>query len=366
MATTAVENVICMRGNGYYNKHSGLQFAAMQAALDLLPDVSASKSLTVADYGCSQGSQSVLPLAKLTSQLQPGSDVSVILNDRPENDFSTLGATLSKARLELSQNGRVNVFPLMAPISFFNQIVPSGTVDLGLAWSSLNYLKHEAPPAEPGTDFMTAVKERAIRNAVVAHSDLVELLRLRGQEIRPGGALVVSLGARSTDGTPNMPPLIAAMRAASGALVSSGKINSEQLLALSSPAVHERTADDVKRAAEEVKDTWKLEACVQKMIEHPAHADLISAKQKATEEEAAKLSEQYADTIASWIVSAFAGMMVKALRTGKEEALSSLEETAEERELIEFFRSKTAELFLKDHRDEPVAQCYLCIKLTRV
>ncbi|XPS77131.1 hypothetical protein M3J09_009165 [Ascochyta lentis] len=181
-----VENECAMRGNGYYNDHSALQRVAALFAVELFPDLSKKNDLTLVDYGCSQGANSIAPIKQLLSTFPDGSTAHIVFNDRPYNDFSTLAATIKQHERELDRTGSLTIYPSMVPISFYNPIASPASVDIGVSWSSLNYLEHQPPPL-PASDLATLIQQRAIRNAKQAHTDLIKLLRLRATEIKPGG-----------------------------------------------------------------------------------------------------------------------------------------------------------------------------------
>lgn len=55
----ALDNDVPMQGDGFYNKNSELQYAAMQRALPLFDSISitdaAPRVFSVVEYGCAQG-----------------------------------------------------------------------------------------------------------------------------------------------------------------------------------------------------------------------------------------------------------------------------------------------------------------------
>lgn len=93
-----------MEGGGFYNCNSDLQSAGIALARPFLEKASASISLgsveplVIADYGCSQGRNSMLPMRLAIEALRAlsGSErvVEVVHTDLPSNDFASLFTAL--------------------------------------------------------------------------------------------------------------------------------------------------------------------------------------------------------------------------------------------------------------------------------
>jgi hypothetical protein len=86
-----------MKGSGFYNAHSELQ-AASSAASDVILNralqavlVPRDRPLTLADFGCSQGHNSMRPLGRaidvLRSRSAPSREVTVFHTDLPKKWF---------------------------------------------------------------------------------------------------------------------------------------------------------------------------------------------------------------------------------------------------------------------------------------
>ena len=90
----------------------------------------------LADYGCSEGRNSLLPIGAAVDALraQHGNDLQVLVlhTDLPGNDYSSLFGTLAHDPLTYQRPGG---FPVAVDRSYFEQLTPTGTVALG--WSSI-------------------------------------------------------------------------------------------------------------------------------------------------------------------------------------------------------------------------------------
>lgn len=250
-------------------------------------------------------------------------------------------------------------------MSFFHQIAPDNSIDIGFAWSCLNYLEFLLPPL-PSTDLQELVKQRAVRSAKAAHVDLVKLLRLRAREIKSGGVFMSAIPARSSSGVPNVAPAAAALMAATLEMVHAGRISQAQVMGLDMP-VHERSMEEMERVFAEVEEVWGKEVCFEKMIQHPAVAEL-EVKKKAEGVDLEELSKEYASTVVDWAMSPLTWFFVKTLRAGdgemdEEEMFAPM--TAEEEGLVDELAERAKRAFVRDQKDGIVEQCYIYFKLVR-
>jgi hypothetical protein len=90
-----------MEGHGAYNRSSRVQAAGLAAAIPLLrqaaetvPLAPAPEPIVIADYGCSEGHNSLVPMrdaiAALRQRVGTSRTISVVHTDLPSNDFSAL------------------------------------------------------------------------------------------------------------------------------------------------------------------------------------------------------------------------------------------------------------------------------------
>jgi len=175
-----------------------------------------------------------------------------------------------------------------------------------------------------------------------------------------------ALAARSGSGVPNVAPAAAALMAAISEMVHAGRISQAQIMRLDMP-VHEHSMEEVERVFAEVEEVWGKEVCFEKMIQHPAIAEL-EAKKKAERVDLEELSKEYASTVIDWVMSPFTWFFVKALRAGnggmdEEEMFASM--TAEEEGLVDEFAERAKRVFVRDQRDGIAEQCYIYFKLVR-
>src|SRR5262245_38322692 len=122
-----------MAGEGFYNQHSPQQLevadfllGVLQRAVRSLPP--ALRATTIADYGASQGSNSMHPVHVAIDALRARDpvDVTVVHTDLPTNDWSTLFATIyGPTGYLVDLDG---VYPQVVGRSFYERLLPAGTV----------------------------------------------------------------------------------------------------------------------------------------------------------------------------------------------------------------------------------------------
>lgn len=210
MSSPAITSRGVMEGQGAYNRHARLPAGGAALALPLLEKAvqrvgveAGDQPVLLADYGSSQGRNSLAPMEiaiqGLWRRLGPDRPVSVIHIDQASNDFNTLFAVLSAdpARYTLSDP---NVFPGAVGRSFYESVLPPGSVHLG--WSSYAAVWLSRVPALIPGHFMPlrATGTARAEFARQAAQDWELFLRLRARELRPGGRLVVVLPAVADDG----------------------------------------------------------------------------------------------------------------------------------------------------------------------
>mmetsp|Transcript_83693 Transcript_83693/g.175065 ORF Transcript_83693/g.175065 Transcript_83693/m.175065 type:complete len:417 (-) Transcript_83693:226-1476(-) len=197
--------------NEDYNNSSHNQLAAhritydaLRSALQRLSKRSTSKDsefLQICDLGSAGGANSVelmkVVLNELRGNCEEQRQVSITFEEQPESDFNSLVQTVMKEEASLWGPNSVKVN--FVAKSFYLSLFPSHSVDLSLSYIALHWMS--SPPSkaikgsssssssgdwifcgEPGTpkEVFDAWREASMK-------DLVHFLRLRAEELRPGG-----------------------------------------------------------------------------------------------------------------------------------------------------------------------------------
>ncbi|WZH49384.1 S-adenosyl-L-methionine-dependent methyltransferase [Fusarium acuminatum] len=291
MSLNQSEVRIAMREK-HYNENCEIQHAAMKAGLYLIPDFSERDNLTVVDYGCAQGANSIEPMKKAISTLAEGATASLVFEDTPFNDFGSLAKTV--AHHFADADSKVFIAPSLVPRGFYQQVIPSSYADVGFSWSSLNYLEKTPTISLDATaspaDFAVA-RHKALASA--GHTDLIKLLKLRAKEIREGGYFITAIGGQKPEGetTPSNPGA-QVIQAGTMRMVGEGKLSIPELMQFALFPSHERTPDEVRAALQDeaVAPLWDVEVMESKLIVQPAwevYQDTVQAD-KTKKDEALK------------------------------------------------------------------------------
>ncbi|MGH9269641.1 MAG: hypothetical protein ACRDZ2_00020 [Ilumatobacteraceae bacterium] len=198
-----------MAGKGYYNLHSRPQHGAVafglplaETAAEAVPLPAQGGVLTIADYGVAGGHNSMEPVGAMLSTIRsrPSGEgaVSVVHTDLPTNDFDPLFTLLASPDSYLA--GRSDVFAYVTGGSFYEQLFPAATVDLGWNAIAVHWLS-SVPVAIPDHIWSNCAPP-TVRQAFATQSadDWRQFLLHRTAELVPGGQLIVLGGASDDDG----------------------------------------------------------------------------------------------------------------------------------------------------------------------
>ena len=200
-----------MEGGGSYNLHAKIPAGGGNLALPYLETAarsctlrSGSDPIVIADYGSSQGKNSLAPMRAaircLRTRVGNERAVVVIHVDQHANDFNTLFDVLHSDPDRYSTDDP-SVFPFAIGRSFYENVFPREQVDL--AWCSYAAVWLSRVPALIPGHFMSLASTGDVRAAFdrQAADDWRLFLALRAQELRPGGRLLVVLPGLSDAGT---------------------------------------------------------------------------------------------------------------------------------------------------------------------
>ncbi|OBG12169.1 SAM-dependent methyltransferase [Mycolicibacterium celeriflavum] len=208
--------------SGSYTAGSRLQAAGLQAAIKLFEEAAAAvpvprppQPFVIADYGASTGHNSLLPicaaLAVLRKRTRTDHSTLVVHTDVPENDFTELFRTLAEdPDTYLSKDAAT--FASAIGRSFYSQIMPSSSVNLGWSSWAVHWLSRVPAPI-PDHVHVAYSRDESVRAAYArqAAQDWQEFIAFRGRELRRGGRLVVMTTAVDDGGEIGYSPLLGAL-----------------------------------------------------------------------------------------------------------------------------------------------------------
>lgn len=243
-----------MEGHGAYNRRSRVQAAGLLPAVALIERAARAVTLTappqpvvIADYGASEGHNSLTPMAvavdALRTRIGPERAICVVHTDLPDNDFTVLFQTLA-ADPESYLRGREAVFASAVGRSFYDQILPSDSVVLGWSSWAVQWLSR-TPAMIPDQVQVASSRDPEAREAFArqAAEDWRGFLAARGRELCPGGRLVVLTMATDDAGNFGYRPLLDAIFATLLDMARDSFISTEELRRMAIPTVGRSRAD---------------------------------------------------------------------------------------------------------------------------
>ncbi|KAK6347640.1 hypothetical protein TWF718_005479 [Orbilia javanica] len=304
-------NSMTMSSGNTYNDNCHQQTAVLKASLHLFDDIELGPNVTIADYGCSQGSNSVMMMQHVLKRMPPSSTASLIFEDLPSNEFSSLIKLLPEL---CSSNPSLKIYPSLVPRSFYESVLTPNTVDIGFTSCTIHWLKR-MPEIKPPTETVEEYySKRYARNAPSAKEDFHEFLTYRGQEIKSGGYLIIGcLGGFTKEelaGSYKDATVIRhkAVFKAVEKLVEQGVLPQEAVANINVP-IHDRLVEDFLSGIEELKDTWVMEKYERKLVSHPAYYKYLSIVKDADREGKIAAAKEYAGTNIDWILAIMGDML---------------------------------------------------------
>lgn len=306
-----------MEGAGSYNAHSHPQATAAElgvpalvAAARAMP-IPATGTALIADYGASQGRNSLAPMRAAIDAARaahgPSTPLAVVHTDLPANDFSSLFETVVH---DPGTYLRPGVFALAAGRSFYEQVLPPASVALG--WSSITVHWLSAPPGPMEDGIWSPSAAPAVRAAWARRSaeDWRAFLAARAAELMPGGRLVIVGSGADAEGRSGAEGAMGMIDAALRAMVSDDALAAHEYAAMAVPTWY-RTLDEWR--APFPCAGLELERCEPAVL-----ADPFWPAYEASRDAAA-----YAAQVAAFLRAAFEPVLAGALAPERRDAFAA-------------------------------------------
>ncbi|MBA2933726.1 hypothetical protein HZF05_06395 [Sphingomonas sp. CGMCC 1.13654] len=244
-------HIAAMLGGGDYNLNSALQSSNLLSAVPLLVEAARSiatgpsRPIVLADYGASQGRNSMLPVSAAIDAMRAGWEsagpITIVHTDLPSNDFASLFAMLEEDDASYLR-GRAGLYPAAIGRSYFDTILPPDSVDLGWSSNALHWLSHN-PVDVPDHGWAILSADKGARDAVdvLLAEDWERFLRARAVELRSGAKLVCQFMGRGPDGH-GFEWMASAFWESWMDLARDGLLSPEELLAMTAPSAGRSTA----------------------------------------------------------------------------------------------------------------------------
>jgi hypothetical protein len=251
-----------MKGGGYYDEHSEYQARVAQSGrpplIGLIDAMDArADPLTVVDYGCSEGANSIAAVrAVLLAVRRQHQDSCVVAvhNDLPSNDFNALFHNLVERDDSYLTVPGGPVLPLASPRSFYETVVPRGTASVGLSFSAAHWFRAAPGVSVPGSICaMDATGTAQAALAAQADQDWTRFLTMRASDLAPGGVLFVQMIGTAVDADETRhvtaSRLLRAMADTATGMVEVGQLRAEVLERFVFPT-YMRTAEEARAPLE--------------------------------------------------------------------------------------------------------------------
>ncbi len=211
-----------MVGGGFYDANSAPQMSAITAVLPWISKAlaeldlpAASQTIALADFGCSEGRNSIDVMRHAISDLRKRTSqpIQTLHSDLPTNDFSNLMRALRTKGHSVFEDR--SVYSAAVPGSMFDQLFPPESLDFAFTFNAIGFLSGR--PVEVLPDYLLPNGPSKIRGrgsvseadqatfAKQAKDDVAAFLRARASELRPGGKVMLQVFganevARTCDG----------------------------------------------------------------------------------------------------------------------------------------------------------------------
>jgi len=311
-----------MRGGGYYSAATTGAKDVIDGAADLvldaigrLPDPIWNRPFVMTDMGCADGGTSIdLVRAAVDTAIVrwPGRPVTVVYTDQPRNDFNSLfrlvhGLTDVPCYLQ-SVN---DVFVMASATSFYEQILPAGTLDLGFSATAMHWLSrkpcdlssHVHPVGASGTELAAF--------AAQGQRDWETILLRRARELAPGGRLVLVNFCRDEEGRylgntggVNMFDTINALWQS---FASDGRISAEEYLAMTFPQYYKTVAEFAQPLDDPTGPVQAAGLRLEHMQTRVVQCPFATAFHQHGDAE--RFARAYVPTLRSWTESTFAAAL---------------------------------------------------------
>jgi hypothetical protein len=229
-----------------YTQSSRLQAAGLAQAIavferaaEQVPLPIAPQPIVIADYGAANGHNSLKPLsagiAVLRRRTRHDHAILVAHTDVPDNDFTALFRTLADDP-DSYLHTDAKSFASAIGRSFYGQIVPSNTVNLG--WTAWATQWVSRIPCEFHDHVHVAYSNDDAARAAYAHRaalDWNDFVAFRGRELAPEGRLVVMTLAVAEDGTSGFKPMLDAIVATLADQARDGLVSKDELRRMAIP-----------------------------------------------------------------------------------------------------------------------------------
>lgn len=195
-----------MKPHGFYNRNSSFQRVSMEGVIDWgtqalsqmeLPP--SPQPITLADFGCSEGANSIVAMGRLVDAVRqrcPEQPICAIHCDLPSNNFNQLFLNLhdpaASNYLQSAGVRQAGIHPLACGGSFYGPVLAPGTVQFGMSFLAVEWMDKLPDVAVPDSiAYMQGRPEAQQAFARQAADDMRRFYEARAAELAPRGAFLI-------------------------------------------------------------------------------------------------------------------------------------------------------------------------------
>jgi len=199
MNSKGLQNITMSAGGVYSIATRGAQ-DVINAAIPLIKetllkmDLEDKSNFSFADIGCADGGTSLQMISQLITTLRinnPNIQVKIHYTDQPNNDYNGLIQTvLGLGHFPSYLETHKRVFPLFSANTFYNQILPDSSLDLGFSATAMHWLSKKPCDLSDHIHMVGSKGEEYLCFSKQGRKDWETILLNRAKELKSGGKLV--------------------------------------------------------------------------------------------------------------------------------------------------------------------------------
>jgi len=166
----------------------------VREAIERIPD-RPDRPFTLSDMGTADGGTSLEMIGDAIGAIRerfPARDVQIVYTDQPRNDYNAIFRMVHGLTGQTSYIDRFeNVQVLASATSFYDPILPTGTLDLGFSATAMHWLSRKPCDIPDHVHAVGATGATLAEFQLQAAQDWEAILLRRAAELAPGGRLVL-------------------------------------------------------------------------------------------------------------------------------------------------------------------------------
>lgn len=279
-------------------------------AIERIPDRRGS-AFTFSDMGTADGGTSLDMIGDAIAAIRdrfPERDVQIVYTDQPRNDYNAIFAMVHGLTGQPSYLDRFeNVQVLASATSFYDPILPTGTLDLGFSATAMHWLSRKPCDIPDHVQAVGATGASLAEFQAQAAKDWEAILLRRAAELAPGGRLVlVNFGVDEQGrylGNTGGVNMFDTFHAIWGGFVADGTITKAEYAGMTLPQYYKNVQefraplDDPDSAVSQAG--LSVEYCETRVVKCPFAADF------ADHGDPARFAAAYVPTLRSWSAATF-------------------------------------------------------------